>query len=293
MTSKRDPTFVKVVFHPRCWSLRRRTSAQCGLGARVMLVRPQLRKGILWPISLAKVRVIDWNCDLSIVFHCKFEKLLWFTSLMYWFVEERLSRGMDRSNAVCVSPNVSFLTKSQYKNIVWLPSLTSTGQCPKFFTTVSSEIFCWSSWNLPSTVLFDFRRCSAFWQSMIVINPRKFFQILRDCLDHQTMFFHITMIFYAKFLRRFMNFPRNVCWLTWCVFVLLEAWRWNFFLAVSSSTFHDRIHDIINGWITTGLYVTYFWCTKFHCWSFSKLPLHSHWDNPWSSAWKNLVSRMN
>ena len=67
----------------------------------------------------------------------------------------------------------------------------------------------------------------------------------------------------------------------------------NFFLAVSGGTFHDRIHDMINGRITTCLYVTYFWCTKFHCWFFSKLPPHSHWDNPWSPAWKILVSRRN
>ena len=126
-----------------CFSVNRSRQHGWVLSAIVLLVRPQLKKGILWPISLARVRVIDWNCDLHIRFHCRFEKLLWFTScLSRWSVHNKLSRGMERNNAVCVSPRISFWTKSQYKNIVWLPAFKSIGHWPEFFTTAISLWFC-------------------------------------------------------------------------------------------------------------------------------------------------------
>ena len=53
--------------------------SQCrgaGLKARVTLVRPQLRKGILAPISLARKTLIDWNWGFLTRFHCRLVKLL-------------------------------------------------------------------------------------------------------------------------------------------------------------------------------------------------------------------------
>ena len=57
-----------------------RLSVVLGLSAKVMLERPQLEKGICWPISLARVKVIDWNCDL--VYSLPLQK--WKTPVVYF-----------------------------------------------------------------------------------------------------------------------------------------------------------------------------------------------------------------
>ena len=95
-------------------------SGQCsgvGLKAKVTLVRPQLKKGIFWPISLARVTLIDWNCDLMTRFHCRLVKLLWFISPNVC-ANTKLLRGIDCKRAACLSPMFGFVlgrnTKTSY-----------------------------------------------------------------------------------------------------------------------------------------------------------------------------------
>ena len=191
-----------------------------------MLVRLQLKEGILWLVSWARVRVIYWNCDMYVRFHCKFEKLLWFTFLLFrWSVHDKLSREMERNNAVCVSPRISFWTKSQYSKNVWLPAFKSTGHWPEFFTTAIVFRFCWSSWQLPSKFFFDSCLCSPCWHSTTVAKPSIFF---KSC-----GFAPITKPFCSTFLQN----------LTWNSIVAL-------------STFHEIIVDLhvasLRCWVVRG-----------------------------------------
>ena len=85
---------------------------------------------------------------------------------------------------------------------------------------------------------------------------------------------------------------KKFCLATWCVFIVLNISMKKIFLAVSSSAFHDGFHDLINGWIITCFYGTYFWCANFLC-RFFELPRHSHWHNTWLPALTTFASWMN
>ena len=122
------------------------------------------------------------------LFHCNFEKFLWFTSLLYWFKEEKLSKRTDRSTNN--KPLCDFQPWRQLANF------------QSFFTTVNSEIFCWSSLNLLSTVSIDFCRCSAFWQSKVVVPPRVSLSLVRLLGSPNHVFSH-----YHETLRDFAASP--------------------------------------------------------------------------------------
>ena len=117
------------------------------------------------------------------------------------------------------------------------------------------------------------------------------FQIPRFCSENRTVLVHIVPKLNAKFLRRLINLPRNICWSPCCICRVLSCWREKFFIVVSWSTFEFCFHDIIKGWIATWLQIAYFQSSECQCWFHcSKLPGQSHWHNPWSSAW-NIFAR--
>ena len=223
MTGKRHATFVSVVFlHPSLATL------PILLGS--VWFRPESQGNASTPKNqkghLLTYFVGQSQCDRQKMWFVHSLPLQnWKTPVVYLsssYRRKKVSRGLDCSNAVCVSPNASFWTRSQNKNIVWLPAFTSTGPHPNFVPTGYSEVCCWSSWNPLLQFSFESCRFSAFWQSRIVVMPKTIFNW--NCLDHPIVLFDIPTKLYVKFLRRPINFPRIFSGWAGCFRTLLVDW---------------------------------------------------------------------
>ena len=229
--------------------------------------------------------MIDQNCDLYNRTFCKVLKLLWFTSFdCRCSVDDKLSRGKERNNAVCVTHKTSFWTKSHFKNIVWLPAFKSIGHWPEFFKTLITLRLYWTSRQLPSKIFFDSCFSSPCWQSMTVVEPSIFFKSPGSA--------RITKPFCS-------TFPQNMTWSS-CVA-----------LSIFHKIFVHRHVASLGCWVVGGIvshcrYLWHFWLLppwdhqlmnsnlvllgvlleqlRQGWFYFSKLSRHSHWVKDCLSA---------